>query len=143
MCAEPLEAGGPRSSAPARQKCSPDRCGYRGGYYSRGLITRIGKLEPRVPGDYDERFSAELLERCLRWEKALVSALAEMSVQGVSTRKVRAITEEPCGHAFSASTIGQIDKGLDEALFLSAARWRSRTGTWCSMRATRRCVSTA
>ena len=96
-----------------------------------------------MPGDYDERFSAELLERCLRWEKALVSALAEMSVQGVSTRKVRAITEEPCGHAFSASTIGQIDKGLDEALFLSAARWRSRIRTWCSMRATRRCVSTA
>ena len=62
------------------------------------------------------RFSTELFERYQRSEKALVSALAEMYVQGVSTRKVKAITEELCGHAFSASTISQINKGLDGAL---------------------------
>ena len=49
-------------------------------------------------------------------EKALVSALAEMYVQGVSTRKVKAITEELCGHAFSASAISDINRGLDAQL---------------------------
>src|SRR5690606_36980555 len=74
----------------------PDRSGYRAGYYSRSLITGIGKLELRVPRDRDG-FSTELFERYQRSEKALVSALAEMYVQGVSTRKVKAITEELCG----------------------------------------------
>ena len=98
------------------------RMGYRAGYYSRSLVTRIGKLELRVPRDREGRFSTELFERYQRSEKALVSALAEMYVQGVSTRKVKAITEELCGHAFSASTISQINKGLDEALALFAQR---------------------
>jgi transposase-like protein len=48
--------------------------------------------------------------------KALVAALAEMVVQGVSTRKVKAITEELCGHSFSASTMSSINKRLDAAL---------------------------
>ncbi|RWP15827.1 transposase, partial [Mesorhizobium sp.] len=51
-----------------------------------------------------------------RSEKALVSALVEMYVQGVSTRKVKAITEELCGHSFSASTVSQATARLDEAL---------------------------
>lgn len=99
-----------------------DRSGYRAGYYSRSLVTRIGKLELRVPRDRDGRFSTELFERYQRSEKALVSALAEMYVQGVSTRKVKAVTEELCGHAFSASTISQINKGLDAALARFASR---------------------
>ncbi|MFN3982419.1 MAG: transposase, partial [Caldilinea sp.] len=70
------------------------RSGYRAGYYSRSLVTRIGKLELRVPRDREGRFSTELFERYQRSEKALVSALAEMYVQGVSTRKVKAVTEE-------------------------------------------------
>ena len=70
------------------------RLGYRAGHYPRTLITRVGKLELRVPRDRDGRFSTELFERYQRSEKALVSALAEMYVQGVSTRKVKAITEE-------------------------------------------------
>ncbi|WP_119293602.1 IS256 family transposase [Azohydromonas sediminis] len=98
------------------------RSGYRAGYYSRSLVTRIGKLELRVPRDREGRFSTELFERYQRSEKALVSALAEMYVQGVSTRKVKAVTEELCGHAFSASTISQINKGLDAALARFANR---------------------
>ena len=98
------------------------RSGYRAGYYSRGLVTRIGKLELRVPRDREGRFSTELFERYQRSEKALVSALAEMYVQGVSTRKVKAVTEELCGHTFSASTISQINKGLDAALARFASR---------------------
>ena len=72
--------------------------GYRAGYYPRGLVTRVGKLELRVPRDREGRFSTELFERYQRSEQVPVSALAEMYIQGVSTRKVTAITEELCGH---------------------------------------------
>lgn len=98
------------------------RNGYRAGYYSRGLVTRIGKLELRVPRDRNGEFSTALFERYARSEKALVAALAEMYVQGVSTRKVKAITEELCGHSFSASSISAINKGLDETLARFAQR---------------------
>lgn len=101
---------------------SEGRQGYRSGYYSRSLVTRIGKLELRVPRDREGRFSTELFERYQRSEKALVSTLAEMYVQGVSTRKIKAITEELCGHAFSASTVSQVNKGLDGALKRFAER---------------------
>ncbi len=98
------------------------RSGYRAGYYGRSLVTRIGKLELRVPRDRSGEFSTALFERYARSEKALVAALAEMYVQGVSTRKVKAITEELCGHSFSASAISTINKGLDEALAKFANR---------------------
>ena len=93
-----------------------DRVGYRAGYYGRTLVTRVGKLELRVPQDRQGRFRTEVFERYQRSEKALVAALAEMYVQGVSTRKVKAVTEELCGHEFSASTISRINQGLDEEL---------------------------
>jgi putative transposase len=95
---------------------TPSRLGYRSGYYTLWLTTRAGTLELRVPQDREGGFSTELFERYQRSEKALVSALAEMYVQGVSTRKVKAITEELCGHAFSASAISEINKKLDEQL---------------------------
>jgi transposase-like protein len=92
------------------------RLGYRSGYYARGLVTRVGALELRVPQDRDGRFSTELFERYQRSEKALVAALAEMYVQGVSTRKVKAVTEELCGHAFSASAVSAVARRLDTEL---------------------------
>jgi putative transposase len=98
------------------------RIGYRSGYYSRTLITRVGKLELRIPQDRQGHFSPQLFERYQRSEKALVSALAEMYIQGVSTRKVKAVTEELCGHAFSASSISSIVKTLDDQLELFAHR---------------------
>jgi len=98
------------------------RLGYRSGYYGRSLITRIGKIELRVPQDRQGRFSTELFERYQRSEKALVAALAEMYVQGVSTRKVKAITEELIGHSFSASSISSIVKKLDGELTRFARR---------------------
>jgi putative transposase len=98
------------------------RLGYRSGYYSRTLITRVGKLELRIPQDRQGRFLTEVFERYQRSEKALVAALAEMYVQGVSTRKVKAITEELCGHEFSASTISRINEHLDEELAKFAGR---------------------
>ena len=101
---------------------SPGRLGYRSGYYSRSLVTRVGKLELRIPQDRQGQFSTQIFERYQRSEKALVSALAEMYIQGVSTRKVKAITEELCGHAFSASAISAVNKTLDESLERFAKR---------------------
>lgn len=95
---------------------SGDRLGYRSGYYSRKLITRVGTLELRVPQDRQGRFSTEVFERYQRSEKALVSALVEMYVQGVSTRKVKAISEELCGHEFSASAVSALNQKLDVEL---------------------------
>jgi putative transposase len=98
------------------------RLGYRSGYYGRSLITRVGTLELRVPQDRQGRFSTELFERYQRAEKALVASLIEMYVQGVSTRKVKAVTEELCGHAFSASAISGLVKTLDTSLKAFAER---------------------
>jgi len=86
------------------------------------LVTGVGKLELRVPQDRQGRFRTEVFERYQRSEKALVAALAEMYVPGVSTRKVKAVTEELCGHEFSASTISRINQGLDEELEKFARR---------------------
>src|SRR5215813_882233 len=101
---------------------TPNRQGYRSGYYGRTLVTRVGKLELRVPQDRQGRFRTEIFERYQRSEKALVSALSEMYLQGVSTRKVKEITEQLCGHEFSASTISRVTAQLDEELQQFARR---------------------
>lgn len=98
------------------------RVGYRSGYYTRTLITRVGKVELRVPQDRDGRFSTAIFERYQRSEKALVTALIEMYIQGVSTRKVGKVAEELCGHDFSASTISRLNQSLDAELARFAAR---------------------
>ena len=93
-----------------------DRQGYRSGYYRRRLITRVGTMVLRVPQDRSGRFSTEVFEQYQRSEKALVAALAQMYVQGVSTRKVAAVTQELCGHEFSASSISAITSRLEQQL---------------------------
>jgi putative transposase len=113
---EVLEAEMTEALGAAKSERTADRVGHRSGYYDRKLITRVGVLELRVPQDRAGHFSTELFERYQRSEKALVSALAEMYVQGVSTRKVKAITEELCGHSFSATTISEATARLDEKL---------------------------
>src|SRR6478735_4427637 len=119
---EMLEGEMTEALGAAKSERSEGRIGYRSGHYNRTLITRVGKLELRVPQDRDGRFSTELFARYQRSEQALVSSLAEMYVQGVSTRKVKAITEELCGHAFSASSISEINKSLDGRLAAFATR---------------------
>jgi transposase-like protein len=119
---ELLEAEMTEALGAEKGERTPARVGHRSGYYGRTLVTRVGKLELRVPQDRAGRFSTELFERYQRSEKALVAALAEMYVQGVSTRKVKAITEELCGHSFSASAISAINTKLDEGLAQFAGR---------------------
>jgi transposase-like protein len=119
---ETLEQEMTEAVGASKSERTPMRLGYRSGYYVRTLVTRVGKLELRVPQDREGRFSTEVFERYQRSEKALVAALAEMYVQGVSTRKVKAITEELCGHSFSASALSTINQRLDGSLEEFATR---------------------
>ncbi len=98
------------------------RTGYRNGYKPRTLTTRVGPLELRVPQDRDGTFSTEVFARYQRSEQALVTTLMEMYVQGVSTRKVAAITEELCGTSFSKSQVSALVGRLDPEL----KAWRER-----------------
>ena len=95
---EVLEAEMDAALQAGKSERTTGRTGYRSGHYPRTLVTRVGKLELRVPQDRQGRFSTELFCRYQRSEKALVAALMEMYVQGVSTRRVKTITEELCGH---------------------------------------------
>lgn len=117
-----LEAEMSETLAAEKSERTGLRLGYRSGYYRRALVTRVGTLELRVPQDRQGRFSTELFERYQRTEKALVATLAEMYVQGVSTRKVKAVTEELCGHSFSAAAISAVVKKLDGELTAFAQR---------------------
>ena len=98
------------------------RRGYRNGYRPRTLTTRVGKLELLVPRDREGRFSPELFQRYQRSEKGFVLALMEMYVQGVSTRRVKKITEQLCGIEVSSSQVSKLSSNLDEHI----KAWRSR-----------------
>lgn len=92
---------------------SEERQDSRTGFYPRTLQTRVGTLTLNVPRLRNGRFSTELFVRYQRSEQALMLALMEMVIQGVSTRKVSAVTEELCGAEFSKSTVSDLCKRLD------------------------------
>ena len=89
------------------------RTAYRNGFRYRQLTTRVGALTLRVPRHRNGHFSTELFARYQRSEQALVLAMMEMVINGVSTRKVEQITEELCGKKFSKSTVSALCKNLD------------------------------
>ena len=123
---------------------SAERLGYRSGYYPRKLITRVGTLELRVPQDRQGRFSTEIFSRYQRSEKALVAALVEMYVQGVSTRKVKAISEELCGtSSVPARSANSTPSSMGNWSVLPGKRWKPSIPTSSWMPATRRCAKTA
>src|SRR5208283_4257719 len=99
-----------------------DRRGYANGYKRKGLQTRAGSLELQVPQTRDGKFYPQSLEKGKRSERALGLAIAEMYVQGVSTRKVAAITEQLCGFEISTSTVSKLTTELDTVL----KEWRER-----------------
>ena len=96
-----------------RHERAEERVGYRNGTRARTLYTRVGPVTLRVPQTREGAFSTEIFARYQRSEQAFVLALMEMVVQGVSTRKVSAITEELCGASFSKSTVSALCTGLD------------------------------
>jgi transposase-like protein len=99
-----------------------ERRGYRNGYKPRTLKTRVGRLDLMVPKDREGLFQTELFEKYQRNEKALVLTIAEMYLQGVSTRKVKKITEELCGLEISKSQVSMLTKSLDAEV----TAWRTR-----------------
>ena len=99
------------------------RQGYANGYKPKTLTSRVGPITfsvPQVRGD--TAFYPSALEKGLRSEQALKLAMAEMYVQGVSTRKVSAIVEELCGSAVSSTQVSDCAKLLDAEL----QKWRDR-----------------
>ncbi|RMH82314.1 MAG: IS256 family transposase, partial [Calditrichaeota bacterium] len=102
---EHLEAG--------RYERSAGRKGYRNGYRKRVLHSRVGTLELQVPQTRNGQFSSALFQRYQRSERAFLLAMMEMVVQGVSTRKVRQVTEQMCGTGFSKSTVSRLCGQLD------------------------------
>ena len=98
-----------------------DRQGYANGYKDKTVKTRVGDIQFSVPQVRDGGFYPEALEKGLRSERALTLTMAEMYVQGVSTRKVSAILEKLCGSQVSSSSVSQASKTLDETL----EKWRN------------------
>lgn len=105
-----------------RYQRGEERRGHRNGYKPRELKTRVGTLSLLVPQDREGAFSTQLFARYQRNEKALVLSLMEMYLEGVSTRKVREITEELCGTSFSKSVVSVLCGKLDAEL----EAWRCR-----------------
>ena len=108
-----LEAQVTETLGADRHERSEERQGYRNGYRPRTLFTRVGPVTLQVPQTRDGSFSTDIFKRYQRSEQAFVLALMEMVVQGVSTRKVSAITEELCGASFSKSTVSALCTGIE------------------------------
>lgn len=89
------------------------RTAYRNGTRERQLNTRVGTLNLNVPRHRNGTFSTVLFERYQRSEQALLLAMMQMVIDGVSTRKVENITEELCGKSFSKSMVSDLCKKLD------------------------------
>lgn len=101
---------------------SSERRGHANGYKDKTVATRVGKVAFDVPQVREGGFYPQALERGLRSERALTLTLAEMYVQGVSTRKVAAITERLCGHEVSSMQVSRATAQMDEVLEV----WRTR-----------------
>jgi transposase-like protein len=106
---------------------SAQRQGQANGYKPKTVTSRVGEITFAVPQVRDGNFYPHALEKGLRSERALTLTLAEMYVQGVSTRKVAAITEQLCGCAISSSQVSRATALLDEVL----QAWRERQLSQC------------
>lgn len=93
-----------------------ERTGYRNGVRERTLNTRIGSITLAVPKHRDIPFKTMIFETYCRSEAALIAAMAEMVVNGVSTRKVETVVETLCGLSISKSAVSDLTKDLDEAV---------------------------
>jgi len=99
-----------------------ERQGHANGYKPKTVHTRVGSITFSIPQVREGGFYPEALEKGLRSERALLLALAEMYVQGVSTRKVKAVTEKLCGVTLSSTQVSQAATLLDTDL----EKWRNR-----------------
>jgi transposase-like protein len=104
---------------------SPERQDYANGFKPKQLKTRLGELSLSVPQVRNGEFYPSFLEKGIRSERALKLALAEMYVQGVSTRKVNAVLQELCGLEISSTEVSRATKLLDEEI----SNWKNRSLT--------------
>jgi putative transposase len=104
-------------------ECTPNRKGYRNGYYQRDLVTSTGRIEElSVPRDREGRFHTQVFEQYSRYEPEVAEALTEMFVSGTSTHKVGNVAEKLMGAAPSASTVSRLNQSLTEQY----EAWRQR-----------------
>lgn len=101
---------------------SQERRGYANGFKPKTVKTRVGELQLKVPQARNVEFYPSSLEKGVRSERALKLAVAEMYVQGVSTRKVAKIAQELCGTDISSMQVSRAAQLLDEEL----QGWRER-----------------
>lgn len=101
---------------------SAERQGHSNGFKPKTVTTRIAPITFDIPQVREGGFYPKALEKGLRSERALMMALAEMYVQGVSTRRVAAITEKLCGSGVSSAQVSRAATMLDEVL----EPWRNR-----------------
>ena len=99
-----------------------ERKGHANGYKPKTVRTKLGDITFAIPQVREGGFYPSALEKGMRSERALVIALAEMYVQGVSTRRVKAITEELCGVEISSMQVSRAAQQLDGVL----EEWRER-----------------
>ncbi len=95
---------------------SEDRTDSRNGTRERELNTRIGRIVLHVPRHRNVPFKTLVFDNYSRSEAALIASMAEMVVNGVSTRKVSRVMETLCGTSFSRSTVSEVCKDLDKAV---------------------------
>ncbi len=99
-----------------------NRIGYANGYKPKTVKTRVGEITFDIPQVREGGFYPSALEKGMRSERALLITLAEMYIQGVSTRKVSTVIEKMCGFELSAMQVSRATKRLDEIL----QQWRER-----------------
>lgn len=99
-----------------------ERTGYANGFKPKSMLTRVGKIELSVPQTRNVEFYPTCLEKGLRSEQALNTAIAEMYIQGVSTRKVSPIIKQLCGEEVSREKVSKVTKKLDQEF----EKWRNR-----------------
>ena len=95
---------------------TPNRKGYSNGFKDKKLLTRSGKLELKIPQVREGEFYPSCFEKGERVEQALKLALAEAYVQGVSTRRMKEITEELCGTEISSTQVSRFAQVMDEEI---------------------------
>ena len=91
-----------------------ERTDSRNGFRDRDLTTRIGTIKLHVPRHRNEPFKTMIFENYSRSESALIAGMAEMVVNGVSTRRVSRVMETLCGKTYSKSTVSELCKDLEK-----------------------------
>lgn len=102
---------------------TPDRTGYANGFKAKNVKSRLGSLNLQIPQVRGEvEFYPSALEKGERSERALKLSMAQMYIEGVTTRKVTSVLQKMCGLDFSSTDVSRATSLLDDEL----KKWRTR-----------------